>query len=168
MKAVQWGEALGGWEALPEKEIFDLEYWELEQAKLKPTPSRKEFDGKIVMVSGAASGIGKACTEAFMAYGAAVVALDIDQGIEQLFDDNNCMGVVCDITSEDSTALQSSLSVNFIGHVSMMRECLPYLKRGSRRWSLVIMEYASTHCIPMRYSIQGSEHSCQLMVAMIA
>jgi rhamnose utilization protein RhaD (predicted bifunctional aldolase and dehydrogenase)/NAD(P)-dependent dehydrogenase (short-subunit alcohol dehydrogenase family) len=166
MKAVQWGEALGGWEALSEKEIFDLEYWELEQAKLKLTPSRKEFDGKIVMVSGAASGIGKACAETFMAVGAAVVALDIDEKIEQLFDGNNCMGVVCDITSEDSirsavescvgrfggvdvlvcnagvfpsslkledmpvSALQSSLAVNFVGHVSMMRECLPYLKRG--------------------------------------
>ena len=34
-KCIQWGEYLGGWKALSEKEIFDLEYWELEQAKLK-------------------------------------------------------------------------------------------------------------------------------------
>ena len=166
IKAVQWGEALGGWQALSEKEIFDVEYWELEQAKLKLAPSRGEFDGKVVVVTGAASGIGKSCAETFMAKGAAVAALDINPDIEQQFNCNNCIGVVCDITSDDSvksavkicvarfggidvlvcnagafppslkiedmdsSALQSSMTLNFYGHVSMMRECLPYLKRG--------------------------------------
>ena len=166
IKAVQWGETLGGWQALPEKEIFDIEYWELEQAKLKLSPSRKAFDGKVAIVSGAASGIGKSCAEAFMAKGAAVVALDIDKAVESLFDSNNCLGISCDITSDDSirsaieasiacfggidvlvcnagvfppslkiedmqsSALNSSMAVNFTGHVSMMRECLPFLKRG--------------------------------------
>ena len=102
LKAVQWGEALGGWVALSEKEIFDLEYWELEQAKLKLAPSRAEFDGKVVVVTGAASGIGKACAEAFTAKGAAVVALDINPDVENLFNRPGSMGVVCDITDDRS------------------------------------------------------------------
>ena len=43
VKAIQWGEALGGWTALPSQDQFDLEYWELEQAKLKTSQSRPSF-----------------------------------------------------------------------------------------------------------------------------
>jgi rhamnose utilization protein RhaD (predicted bifunctional aldolase and dehydrogenase)/NAD(P)-dependent dehydrogenase (short-subunit alcohol dehydrogenase family) len=102
MKAVQWGEGLGGWQALSEKEIFDLEYWELEQAKLKLAPSRNEFDGKVVVVSGAASGIGAATVEAFAAAGAAVVAMDINPDIVEQYAAQNISGVVCDVTNEVS------------------------------------------------------------------
>jgi NAD(P)-dependent dehydrogenase (short-subunit alcohol dehydrogenase family) len=166
MKAVQWGEALGGWQVLPEKDIFDLEYWELEQAKLKLAPSRAEFDGKVAVVSGAASGIGKACVEAFAAKGAAVVALDINPEIPALFNKANILGVVCDITSDqsieeavhagvaafggidilvsnagtfppsakienmESNFLQKTMQINFNGHVSLMRACVPFLKLG--------------------------------------
>jgi rhamnose utilization protein RhaD (predicted bifunctional aldolase and dehydrogenase)/NAD(P)-dependent dehydrogenase (short-subunit alcohol dehydrogenase family) len=100
--AVQCGEVLGGWQALPEKDIFEIEYWELEQAKLKLVPKRNEFDGKVVLVTGAASGIGKACVEAFSSKGAAVVALDINPEVEKLFDREDTRGIVCDITSDDS------------------------------------------------------------------
>ncbi len=61
VKAIQWGEGLCGWQALPRQDLFDVEYWELEQAKLKSSATRPEFEGKVVVVSGAASGIGRAC-----------------------------------------------------------------------------------------------------------
>ncbi len=77
IRAIQQAEALGGWEALPREELFKVEYWELEQAKLKSGGKRQEFEGKVAVVSGAASGIGKACAEALAAGGAAVLALDI-------------------------------------------------------------------------------------------
>ena len=62
-RAVQWAEALGGWSALPEKDIFELEYWELEQAKLKSSAIAPALEGKVAIVTGAASGIGRACVE---------------------------------------------------------------------------------------------------------
>jgi len=102
LKAVQWGEALGGWKALPEKDIFDLEYWELEQAKLKLTPNRAEFDGKVAIVTGAASGIGKACVEELLFRGAAVAAMDINPDIEKQFNAGIAKGIVCDITDDES------------------------------------------------------------------
>jgi rhamnose utilization protein RhaD (predicted bifunctional aldolase and dehydrogenase)/NAD(P)-dependent dehydrogenase (short-subunit alcohol dehydrogenase family) len=102
LKAVQWGEKLGGWTALPECDIFELEYWELEQAKLKSAPSRAEFEGKVALVTGAASGIGRACAQALMQKGAAVIALDINPEVVKQFSSANSKGIVCDMTSEQS------------------------------------------------------------------
>ncbi len=107
VRAMQWGEALGGWTALPAQDLFDLEYWELEQAKLKRGAARAEFEGRVVLVTGAASGIGKACVDAFVAKGAAVVALDIAPGITQQWHSAQVLGLVCDVTS--SSAIQHAI-----------------------------------------------------------
>ena len=99
VRAIQWGEALGGWTALPAQDLFDLEYWELEQAKLKRGPVRAEFEGRVALVTGAASGIGKACVDAFVARGAAVIALDIAPAVASQWFSAQVLGVVCDVTS---------------------------------------------------------------------
>ena len=81
-RAVQIGESVGGWQALSEKDIFELEYWVLEQAKLgKSSASRKHHQGKVAIVTGAYSGIGKATCEALAAEGAVVVGLDINSEV---------------------------------------------------------------------------------------
>ena len=101
---IQWAESIDSWQALPEKDIFEVEYWELEQAKLKKTGSgSKVFQGRVALVTGAASGIGRACIERLQAQGAAVVALDINPTIETLFDSQDVLGLACDIT--DTTAV---------------------------------------------------------------
>lgn len=100
-------EKLGGWRALPGKDLFEVEYWELEQAKLKKQSKAAAFQGKIVLVTGAASGIGKACVEAFVKEGACVVALDIDPGIKAVFTSNKILTLVCDLTKEQE--IQSAL-----------------------------------------------------------
>ena len=53
---IQWSTALGGYSALPAQDIFDVEYWELEQAKLKKSGKEPPFTGEIALVTGAASG----------------------------------------------------------------------------------------------------------------
>ncbi len=103
IKCIQQAEQLGGWTALPEKDLFEMEYWELEQAKLKKAAgSKPAFQGKIVLVTGAASGIGKACAERFRSQGAVVAALDINPHVELLFNDAGILGITCDVTNSES------------------------------------------------------------------
>mgnify|MGYP003338077873 CR=1 FL=1 len=75
-------EALGGWKSLDEARIFEVEYWDLEQAKLKKGGKPPAFAGEVALVTGAASGIGKAAVASLMARGAAVLALDLDAKVE--------------------------------------------------------------------------------------
>ncbi len=101
------GEALGGFQALPAKDVFDVEYWDLEQAKLKKGGKALPFAGEIALVTGAASGIGKAAVAAFLARGAAVVGLDLDAKIESLHSRGDFLGMSCDVT--DETQVRSAL-----------------------------------------------------------
>lgn len=98
-KAIYQAEQMGGWTALPESDLFEMEYWVLEQEKLKKDPISKPMQGKIALVTGAASGIGKACVERLLSEGAVVAALDIDEKITQLFPQKEVLGIQCDLTS---------------------------------------------------------------------
>ncbi|MCX6044525.1 MAG: bifunctional aldolase/short-chain dehydrogenase [Chloroflexi bacterium] len=100
-QAIEQAEGLGGWQVLNEAEIFEVEYWELEQAKARATGVAPVLQGKIALVSGAASGIGKACVEALNAQGAVVAALDINPGITTQFTQKGISGQVCDVTSDE-------------------------------------------------------------------
>ncbi len=98
-KAIHQAEHLGGWNALPPKDLFEVEYWSLEQAKLSRAGKPKAMAGKIAIVTGAASGIGKACVEHLIANGAVVAALDIDKKIKTCFAQNTVLGIQCDVTN---------------------------------------------------------------------
>ena len=93
-------DALGGFQALPSQDIFDVEYWDLEQAKLKKGGKPPAFAGEVALVTGAASGIGKAAVAAFLARGAAVIGLDLDTKVESLYARPDFLGLHCDITNE--------------------------------------------------------------------
>ncbi|HXF64278.1 MAG TPA: bifunctional aldolase/short-chain dehydrogenase [Caldilineaceae bacterium] len=98
MEIILRAEELDRWQALPAQDIFDVEYWDLEQAKLRRQPKPSVFTGEIALVTGAASGIGKACAEAMLARGAAVVGLDINPAIRDCFRRPDYLGLVCDLT----------------------------------------------------------------------
>ena len=101
MDVIERSTLLGGYRALPEKDIFDVEYWDLEQAKLRKSGKPPVFSGEVAMVTGAASGIGKACVESLLARGAAVIGLDINPAIASLHQRKDFLGIRCDVTSED-------------------------------------------------------------------
>jgi len=94
------GEALGGYQALGEADLFRVEYWDLEQAKLKKAGAPKIYAGEVALVTGAASGIGNACVHSFLNRGAAVVAVDINPAVESLFGNReDYLGLTADLTS---------------------------------------------------------------------
>ena len=107
MDIIERAELLGGWQALPARDLFDMEYWELEQAKLAKPGKRPMFQGEIALVTGAASGIGRACVESLLARGAAVLALDVDDKVQQLANCGDCLPLVCDIT--DTAAVRAAI-----------------------------------------------------------
>ncbi len=107
---IERAERLGGYKALPERDIFAVEYWDLEQAKLRKGGKPPMFAGEIALVTGAASGIGKACVDSLLARGAAVVGLDVDPLVATLYDRPDFLGLHGDVTSAESIneALQST------------------------------------------------------------
>ena len=77
---MQGAERISRYTALARQEAFDIEYWLLEEAKLKRMPAEKPLDRRIVAVVGAGSGIGRALIDRLIAEGATVAAIDLDAG----------------------------------------------------------------------------------------
>ena len=113
-------EALGGWNALPERDLFEVEYWDLEQAKLRKAGTPAVFQGEVVLITGAASGIGQACVERFLARGAAVVALDKNPSVTKLYQRPDYLGAALDLT--DPVLLDQALTaaVKQFGGIDML------------------------------------------------
>ena len=107
-RAIESAEQLGGWQALPERDQFDVEYWELEQAKLKQGGAPPPLSGKVALVTGAASGIGRAAAEALHAQGAAVLGTDINPAVEKQWQKDGLAGLVADAT--DRAAVEHSVT----------------------------------------------------------
>jgi len=120
MQSILRAEKLGGFEALPAKDIFDLEYWDLEQAKLLKNKSSLAFEGEVVLITGAASGIGKACVESFLCRGSAVIALDLDPSIETANSHKNYLGLICDVTNENALEEFIEKGVQYFGGLDMI------------------------------------------------
>jgi rhamnose utilization protein RhaD (predicted bifunctional aldolase and dehydrogenase)/NAD(P)-dependent dehydrogenase (short-subunit alcohol dehydrogenase family) len=110
---------LGGYTALPAADYFDVEYWELEQAKLKGV-KLPPFAGEIALVTGAASGIGRAAAESLLARGAAVVALDLNPAVESLMQRPDFVGIRCDVTDEAQIAAALQTTLKRFGGLDML------------------------------------------------
>lgn len=98
---------LGGWVSLSESLIFAVEYWELEQVKLNLGGVPKLLQGQVAIVTGAASGIGKACAKALLKRGAAIIAIDRSAEVLNITDNQNWFGVIADLT--DSKAMREAI-----------------------------------------------------------
>jgi rhamnose utilization protein RhaD (predicted bifunctional aldolase and dehydrogenase)/NAD(P)-dependent dehydrogenase (short-subunit alcohol dehydrogenase family) len=120
MDCILRAERLGGWQPLPPRDLFAVEYWDLEQAKLKKGGKLPVFSGEIALITGAASGIGKACVESFLKRGAAVVGLDIDPKISEVSASSAFLGLRCDITDEAEVAAALDQAVQRFGGLGML------------------------------------------------
>lgn len=120
MRAILQAESLGGWKPLKKAHLFEMEYWSLEQAKLAKAAAPKEMQGKIAMVTGAASGIGAACVEALVNNGAVVAALDIAADVHERFDRKEVITITCDVTREKSVKAALEKIVKTFGGLDML------------------------------------------------
>jgi len=102
-------EALGGFRSLSEAEAFAIEYWPLERYKLAQAPPPGELSGRIALVTGGASGIGRATARLLASRGAHVVVADLNaDGAEEVanelieaYGNRRALAVAVDVTSEN-------------------------------------------------------------------
>ncbi len=90
----------GGWKPLPAAKLFEIEYWDLEQAKLKKSGHAPTHQGKVAIVTGSAAGIGFACAASLAHQGAKVIGIDLSPEIEAQMASIGGIGIVANLTDE--------------------------------------------------------------------
>src|SRR5205807_9009327 len=83
VEVMRSAEAIDQYESMGQQEAFDIEYWSLEEAKLRRMPAEKELDRQVIVVIGAGAGIGKATAHRLVREGAHIVCVDLDQASAQ-------------------------------------------------------------------------------------
>jgi rhamnulose-1-phosphate aldolase/alcohol dehydrogenase len=110
IEVMRGAETISRYTALPEQEAFNIEYWLLEEAKLRRQPPEKEMARKIALVIGAGPGIGLSVCERLLDQDACVVVADVKPELVQQAQENlqvkygkdNVAGVTLDITNRES------------------------------------------------------------------
>jgi rhamnose utilization protein RhaD (predicted bifunctional aldolase and dehydrogenase)/NAD(P)-dependent dehydrogenase (short-subunit alcohol dehydrogenase family) len=113
-------EALGCFSSITEAQVFDIEYWSLEQAKLGKSMA-KRLAGQIAVITGAGGALGSAIARAFAAEGAEVIVLDIDPDAARATADSvGGLGMACDVTDVRSVAAALDATCRRYGGVDIL------------------------------------------------
>lgn len=157
-------EALGGYRALSEEELFEFEYWDLEQAKLRRAGPPAMFAGEIACVTGAASGIGKACVEALLKRGAAVVGLDLDPAVSTSRNGRpDFLGLQCDVTSANAISEAIEQTVRAFGGLDMLILNAGIFPAGARIESLADEEWRRVFAVNVDANLALMRESYSLL-----
>jgi len=119
INVMRGAEAISTYTPISDEEKFRIEYWSLEEAKLQRLPKPKPLAGRIALVTGAASGIGKAIATRLVAEGAAVVIADLDlekaqAAAAELGNTDVAIGVQANVTSEED--VQASVDAALLAY----------------------------------------------------
>ncbi len=128
MNVMKGAEGISKYTGLSEKEAFRIEYWELEEAKLKRMPAEKELAGKVALITGAAGGIGSATAKKFLSEGSCVILTDIDKSalkdkhdeFSKEFGKDVVHSIIMDVTNEKDVKNAVSESINFFGGIDIL------------------------------------------------
>ncbi len=114
--------------ALPEQAAFDIEYWSLEEAKLRRAPRPKPLAGRVALVTGAAGGIGRATAARLLQDDACVVLADHDEDaletahaqLAEQFSPDQVHAAVCNVTDEHAVAAAFRLTAREFGGLDIL------------------------------------------------
>jgi rhamnulose-1-phosphate aldolase/alcohol dehydrogenase len=147
INVMRGAEALSTYQPIDESEKFRIEYWALEEAKLQRRPKPRSHQGRIALVTGAASGIGKAVATRLAREGACVVIADLDLAKAQaaaaeLGSTDVAVGVAADVSNEAAVQAAVDAAVLAFGGLDLIVNnaglslSKPLLETTERDWDL--------------------------------
>jgi rhamnose utilization protein RhaD (predicted bifunctional aldolase and dehydrogenase)/NAD(P)-dependent dehydrogenase (short-subunit alcohol dehydrogenase family) len=121
VETISDAESIGRFEALSDRDLFEMEYWSLEQAKLGKAQERP-LARQVAVITGGAGTIGGAIARRFAASGAEIVLLDRDPGVAAFATtiSRSALGLVCDVTDPESVARAFDQAVAAFGGIDIL------------------------------------------------
>jgi len=128
INVMRGAESVSAYVPIPEQEAFDIEYWLLEEAKLRRMPPPKSLEGRIALVTGGAGGIGGATARRLLGEGACVVITDVDAGALAEAETalvgehgrDRVRGLRCDVTDEASVRASYAFTLREYGGLDVL------------------------------------------------
>ncbi|MEJ8655463.1 MULTISPECIES: bifunctional aldolase/short-chain dehydrogenase [Streptomyces] len=169
INVMRGAEAVSSYAPIEEAEKFRIEYWELEEAKLRRMPAPKPLATRVALVTGAGSGIGRAIAHRLVAEGACVVVADMNADgaaavAEELGGPDKAVPVTVDVTSEEQIVAAFAAASLAFGGVDLVVNnagisiSKPLLETTAKDWDL-------QHDIMARGSFLVSRDAARVMTA---
>ena len=166
---VMWGsESISTYAPITEKEKFDIEYWDLEEAKLRRLPAPKKLQGQVAIITGAASGIGKAIAKRYLLEGACVVIADRDfEGARTLAEEwggsDMAIAVQVDVTNESDIEAAIDAAALAFGGVDILVNNAG-LSLSKKLLDTTVADWDLQHNVMARGSFLFSREVARLMI----
>ncbi|MEU2296737.1 bifunctional rhamnulose-1-phosphate aldolase/short-chain dehydrogenase [Streptomyces antibioticus] len=169
VNVMRGAEAVSSYAPIEEREKFRIEYWALEEAKLRRMPKPKALAARVALVTGAGSGIGKAIAGRLVAEGACVVVADVNERsaaavAAELGGPDQAVAVTVDVTSEERIADAFAAAALAFGGVDLVVNnagisiSKPLLETSAKDWD-------RQHDIMARGSFLVSREAARTMIA---